>query len=1067
MFRLGASQLGPGPGAWLVEAPGVHGLSAAKLGVASQRHASELDQRDCLLVVKDGVIVHESYREGGDLDTLHYVDGVGATAAALLIGAAARQGILDLDAPLADYGIAAPAVRDSTNPFTATSTDPTLDAEQLKRHPELRWGNEWSRVTARHVLAGVTGLGEAPAGMECTEDATGSILQVLSKVLKATTGVKPVDWAKEHFTGPLGVSDFFAKDLLKDGDDVGGVNIAGGQMATCRDAARFGQLMVNGGTWLDENGEVTRLVDSDFIGRLTASSLPNANANAGYATRTHPGKTSDGLPRATAFFAGVSVSDSSPKGTKKSRKEMQVAGEGKKESTSVKSKKEKKSIQAKVDSEIDEEAIRLVDAAKVFEDEHAKAHPTGTDNAVEPSLGAAPETAETHRAPTWVDYEVSGGNEENACGESSSSILGPDGPSFPLAFSVGKLGKFLVVSPETQTVVVSMGNTWGSSDACPSGLRELLDEQTKIAERARAVSSLGAVPNRGAANAGYDERVLMRQLWVAVGDAVTPVQLLHDSYIFGQARSDVSGISRRRASIDEEGQETTKDGDIVELANPTTYAKTKASAIAAVAATGATEEVLAEESETRADDYEQQTAEEAATAVSALASSSRQDALASAKREQATRLAQATHAEEAARIRRRVVDESGKLGSDIDADPSGGRTGACRCACAPALDGVGQCVNMRGVPEASCGDAALLGGAKGYCPALGVTSTCAVPVEKTEKLGKPKSSKHSGKHRHLLKDVEEDEAESQMQTTSVKISAARFSDADVATVGFPSSGSVSVTPETPAFECANTRACAPGLGSSHTESFLCQPLTFVSCTWSDELCDQRSPRDATRRATTKHEHEPEVAGSSSLGHTTSSKLVLSEPSVETYLGLTASNVAGATTPSRETIGVVSTGRWALAAAALSVTAFVAVGSRVARAAAAERERTGRGEKTRLLGVEVKVQKCEVQKGDVKAKAAVAVKTVPTVSTPSTVSTPEPKVPPVTCTLSAGKPPLPPRPVVTAPIVPPVTDTRHVELGEAPESEGDSSDDEVSDSPRSKDTPRSQNTDDEIDAWLNA
>ena len=70
MFRLGASQLGPGPGEWLVEDPRVHGLSSAKLAMAAERHARELDQRDCLLVVKDGVIVHETYREGGDAETL-------------------------------------------------------------------------------------------------------------------------------------------------------------------------------------------------------------------------------------------------------------------------------------------------------------------------------------------------------------------------------------------------------------------------------------------------------------------------------------------------------------------------------------------------------------------------------------------------------------------------------------------------------------------------------------------------------------------------------------------------------------------------------------------------------------------------------------------------------------------------------------------------------------------------------------------------------------------------------------------------------------------------------------
>ena len=157
VFRLGASQLGPGPGEWLVEDPRVHGLSSAKLAMAAERHARELDQRDCLLVVKDGVIVHETYREGGDADTLHYLDGVGRAAAALLIGAAEHQGVLDLDTPLSEYGIAAPPVRLSET--EAPVANGVVDADALKAHPELRWGDEWSRVTARHVLGQATGLG--------------------------------------------------------------------------------------------------------------------------------------------------------------------------------------------------------------------------------------------------------------------------------------------------------------------------------------------------------------------------------------------------------------------------------------------------------------------------------------------------------------------------------------------------------------------------------------------------------------------------------------------------------------------------------------------------------------------------------------------------------------------------------------------------------------------------------------------------------------------------------------------------------------------------------------------
>jgi CubicO group peptidase (beta-lactamase class C family) len=274
VFRLGASQLGPGPGEWLVEDPRVHGLSSAKLASAAERHARELDQRDCLLVVKDGVIVHETYREGGDADTLHYLDGVGRAAAALLIGAAEHQGVLDLDTPLSEYGIAAPPVREYGTHGSEAPAASGVDAEALAAHPELRWGDEWSRVTARHVLGQATGLGEARAGETFDARVTDEILDVLSQVLRATTGMKPAEWAKEHFTGPLGVPDFFARDVGADGVADGGVRVAGGQMATCRDAARFGQLLINRGEWLGEDGTSTRLVRADFVRRVVNPVFP-------------------------------------------------------------------------------------------------------------------------------------------------------------------------------------------------------------------------------------------------------------------------------------------------------------------------------------------------------------------------------------------------------------------------------------------------------------------------------------------------------------------------------------------------------------------------------------------------------------------------------------------------------------------------------------------------------------------------------------------------------------------------------------------------------------------------
>ena len=145
--RLGTQRLGPGPGEWLVEAPEVHDLRAADLVAAGDRHARELASRDCLVVAKDGVIVHERYHNGATADSLHFVDGAGKTATALLVGALVKSHGLDLDEPLARYGVEAPEL-----------------AGQLY---DVEWDSDaWSKVTTRHLLARVTG-GRLQVAMCC------------------------------------------------------------------------------------------------------------------------------------------------------------------------------------------------------------------------------------------------------------------------------------------------------------------------------------------------------------------------------------------------------------------------------------------------------------------------------------------------------------------------------------------------------------------------------------------------------------------------------------------------------------------------------------------------------------------------------------------------------------------------------------------------------------------------------------------------------------------------------------------------------------------------------------
>jgi CubicO group peptidase (beta-lactamase class C family) len=188
--------------------------------------------------VKDGVIVHETYYNGADKDSLNYLASVGKTAVGLVIGAAVRQGKVSLDTPLVDYGVVAPTWKNTPQSSLGTAARGggggvgyrgsggggraayrgsgsgsggsggsgggafVFPAAELGGG--ITWGgDEWATVTTRHLLAQVTGWGTAEAGSRFDYDSSGLVLGVLSQLLRAVTGQQPAKWARKHLTEPL------------------------------------------------------------------------------------------------------------------------------------------------------------------------------------------------------------------------------------------------------------------------------------------------------------------------------------------------------------------------------------------------------------------------------------------------------------------------------------------------------------------------------------------------------------------------------------------------------------------------------------------------------------------------------------------------------------------------------------------------------------------------------------------------------------------------------------------------------------------------------------------------
>ena len=440
--RLGTQRLGPGPGEWLVEAPEVHDLSAADLVAAGDRHARELASRDCLVVAKDGVIVHERYHNGANADSLHFVDGAGKTATALLVGALVKSHGLDLDEPLARYGVEAPEL-----------------AGQLY---DVEWDSDaWSKVTTRHLLARVTGAPAASPGADAVPGASFDASEALQRrvldrvvpsLVEKLTGVEATRWARERLGEPIGAPELFERSVrreeeeeeeeaseTKEREDDSGTKshsrappdatptsttptsttptsttrlaAAGGQMVTCRAAARLGQLVANRGEWLTERGDVVSLVDGWFVDQMLTPSFPRANAQYGYLGWTHPGAE-------PALRKGVKGSGSS-------------RGWG---GSSI-------------------------------------SFGSATLGRGDWSAYTEEDTAVIRRRCDWPGAEAKFAARDVDEERGDGALLGSDGPAYPLAIAQGELGKFILASPHANLVVVSMGNTWGADASCPVDIR--------------------------------------------------------------------------------------------------------------------------------------------------------------------------------------------------------------------------------------------------------------------------------------------------------------------------------------------------------------------------------------------------------------------------------------------------------------------------------------------------------------------------------------------------------------------------------------------------------------------
>lgn len=248
------------PGAdWACAAPEALGLDRGRLDRAT-REIFAIDKRYGLLVVKDGVIVHEHYLRNAAATNPIYslTKGLGAT----LVGIAERRGELRLDDAVSDW--------------------------LPVHHPDIAAGAQIG-----HLL-NMTASRE-PLGSWWQYNSN-EILNSVPGILWLASGLTPLEFYRERLRAPLQLG-FDWPHNGRGWIQIGSQGPLPVIEATHRDIARLGLLWLNRGNW---NGQ--QIMNPAFVDEALRAPYPESNGAYGYLWWLNSGQ---GTWRTTGGRAGT------------------------------------------------------------------------------------------------------------------------------------------------------------------------------------------------------------------------------------------------------------------------------------------------------------------------------------------------------------------------------------------------------------------------------------------------------------------------------------------------------------------------------------------------------------------------------------------------------------------------------------------------------------------------------------------------------------------------------------------------------------------------------------------
>ena len=236
---------------------------------------NERTNTNALLILKDGKVVTEIYRNGAKPDTRFISFSTGKSFVSTLVGMAVEDGFIDsVDDPLTKYlpGLIGSAydgvsIKDALQMSSGVEWD---EAAYDFSDMSLPLTRHWEYSMVQHRYRYVEGANELPRAHEPGTRYNYNTLEtcLLGWLVENATGKRLTTYMQERLWHPAGME--FDATWMLDGPEEVGREMAGGMLgAALRDFGRYGLLMMNGGKAGDR-----QLISSDWVREATTPDRP-------------------------------------------------------------------------------------------------------------------------------------------------------------------------------------------------------------------------------------------------------------------------------------------------------------------------------------------------------------------------------------------------------------------------------------------------------------------------------------------------------------------------------------------------------------------------------------------------------------------------------------------------------------------------------------------------------------------------------------------------------------------------------------------------------------------------